>query len=371
MDVQSNSASSAVLAEPQQNTPLPLVLVDDTGNAIDIEIRQDGYVNATKLCQAMGKEWRHYFQPTKTKEFLAALSEAEKITVERPATIVAGQISTGLIQTGISRTQHTWVHPDVAINLAQWASAKYGVAVSRLVRRYQTGKVTTAESLAASRTLAAQISFVDGSADLEKHRIDAHAKLELEKYKYQADVDAKLAIETHNLTCDAGNTKYFRSLEHEKELLELKSQAEMRVLDRERVLCERYGYPFAHLTVANWWNEYVTLQEHCSISLNDALGHYRKTTGHETPTKKFQSELAAIGVRVTMVYKQGKTVSGFRDVRFKSLSDRDTLPATGSEGAISPTTGSLVINRGKIDTFSIHTRPHTRPSSSSRSLASM
>ncbi len=45
--------------------------------------------------------------------------------------------------------------------MAQWASPKFGVAVSKLVQRFQTGQVTTAESIAASHQLAEQIDFAE------------------------------------------------------------------------------------------------------------------------------------------------------------------------------------------------------------------
>ena len=43
-------------------------------------------------------------------------------------------------QGGITAEQGAWVHPDVAIHLAQWCSAKFAVQVSRWVReRFTTG----------------------------------------------------------------------------------------------------------------------------------------------------------------------------------------------------------------------------------------
>lgn len=155
------------LVNQNNSSTLPLVLTDETGNAINIEIRPDGYVNATKLCQAIGKEWKNYYKSSGTGCFLEELSKYEKIPVAfRPVPFGAGQISprtgTGaLVHIGISRTQNTWVHPDVAIHLAQWASPRFGVAVSRLVRRYQMGQVTTQESINASVDLAQTLSTVD------------------------------------------------------------------------------------------------------------------------------------------------------------------------------------------------------------------
>lgn len=212
--------------QTSSHTPLPLVLTDDTGNAIDIEIRHDGYVNATKLCQAMGKLWKHYNSNAKTKEFLTELSKVEKIPV---TDLLVGKPTTSfpsrcLVELGRNQHQNTWVHPDVAISLAQWASARFGVAVSRLVRRYQTGQVTTQESINASAELAQTVSFVDGEPDEEVPAIEAgwsqsrmdsihvtKAKNEVARsssigdYAKLANISNQLALNFH------GTTKQFKS----------------------------------------------------------------------------------------------------------------------------------------------------------------
>jgi hypothetical protein len=54
----------------------------------------------------------------------------------------------GLIVTlkgGRPEEQGTWVHPDVAIHLAQWCSPKFAVAVSRWVREWMSGKFAKAK----------------------------------------------------------------------------------------------------------------------------------------------------------------------------------------------------------------------------------
>jgi len=40
---------------------------------------------------------------------------------------------------GRAENQGTWVHPDIAINLAQWLSPKFAVQVSRWVREWMSG----------------------------------------------------------------------------------------------------------------------------------------------------------------------------------------------------------------------------------------
>jgi len=219
---------------------LPLVLTDSTGKVILIEIRQpDGYVNATKLCQEGGKLWQNYYQNAKTKEFLAALSEEERISIApgkpTPTNSTGNQRGNVpapekyLVESGKNRFQHTWVHPDVAIHLAQWASARFGVAVSRLVRRYQTGQVTTQESINASAQLAENAIIVEDDpveegvpaieADWPQSRIDSihvtKAKNEVVKsslpkpavgdYANLANISNQLALNFQ------GTTKQFKS----------------------------------------------------------------------------------------------------------------------------------------------------------------
>jgi hypothetical protein len=112
-------------------------LVAEHDGRVIAEMRtSDGYVDATKLCRLGGKLWANYFQNDKTTAFLEALNSdigpiTELVSTKRGG---AGQV--------------TWVHPQVAINLAMWVSPAFGVAVTRLVLRYASGQVTTAESQA-------------------------------------------------------------------------------------------------------------------------------------------------------------------------------------------------------------------------------
>ena len=57
------------------------------------------------------------------------------------------------IMTGPNQGRGTWVHPDLAVDIARWCSPKFAVAIAQLVRRYVQGQVTTEESQAAARTV--------------------------------------------------------------------------------------------------------------------------------------------------------------------------------------------------------------------------
>ena len=51
------------------------------------------------------------------------------------------------IKGGIKELQGTWVHPDVAINLAQWVSPKFAVFVSKWLREWLNGNLSNKDNL--------------------------------------------------------------------------------------------------------------------------------------------------------------------------------------------------------------------------------
>lgn len=76
----------------------------------------DGYLNATEMCDVYSKEFVDYLQVRFTKRFLAELSRETKIDKSE------------LIQDK-GEGYDIWVHPQVAINLAQWLSPKLAVLI--------------------------------------------------------------------------------------------------------------------------------------------------------------------------------------------------------------------------------------------------
>lgn len=83
----------------------------------------DGYVNATQLCQAGKRLFSTYFRRKRTKDFFNELSLQAQICT---STFVKFEQKT-------SRNKVTWVHPQVAINIAQWISPKFDLMVSRWI----------------------------------------------------------------------------------------------------------------------------------------------------------------------------------------------------------------------------------------------
>jgi hypothetical protein len=107
----------------------------EVGQGFTIEHREeDGYINVTNLCKAGGKQFRDWNRLVKTKAFLQALSTDVLIS-----TSVLIHINKG---GNDKNNQGTWVHPQIAINIAQWISPKFDVKVSGWVYEIMmTGKV--------------------------------------------------------------------------------------------------------------------------------------------------------------------------------------------------------------------------------------
>ena len=93
------------------------------GSSITIPMREDGYINATMLCKAGGKEFKHWFE-NKTTKLLINTSESEVgIPTSQLIDIKKGNSS--------KFEQGSWIHPDLGIHLAQWISPSFALQVSR------------------------------------------------------------------------------------------------------------------------------------------------------------------------------------------------------------------------------------------------
>ncbi len=92
-----------------------------------IRQRSDGYLNATDMCKANGKLYGHWYQLNSTSEYLKELSDVIKIPIDKLIEIRRG---------GKCTEQGTWVHRRVAINMAQWISPKFSVAVSSWIEEW-------------------------------------------------------------------------------------------------------------------------------------------------------------------------------------------------------------------------------------------
>jgi len=112
--------------EPEQEKE-EIILSSLTINSITITSRcLDHYINATELCQAGGKLFGQWFRLDSTKELIRTLSSDVGIHTSLLVETKRGQSS--------NFKQGSWIHPDLAIQLAQWISPSFALQVSRWVR---------------------------------------------------------------------------------------------------------------------------------------------------------------------------------------------------------------------------------------------
>lgn len=113
---------------PKQQLELNLIHHQANGSVID-QRAADGYINATAMCKAAGKQWGHYWEKESAQAFIDELSA----DIGQPISILVQSVKGGVIQ-------GTWIHPQVAIHLAQWLSPKFAVQVSKWVYDWLSGK---------------------------------------------------------------------------------------------------------------------------------------------------------------------------------------------------------------------------------------
>lgn len=127
------------LKQPQGGQPAMQYLLEliphHVGSDIVPQRARDGYFNATAMCRAASKNWADYRRLGSTDAFLGELSSDMGIPISEIVQSFRG---------GEPQLQGTWVHPDVAVHLAQWLSPKFAVQVSRWVREwFSIGKNTS------------------------------------------------------------------------------------------------------------------------------------------------------------------------------------------------------------------------------------
>ena len=112
------------MSTSENNQPRLDLIPHDYRGEIIAQRAKDGYINATAMCKAAGKAFADYFRTKTTHDFLTELSTSMGIPMDQ-------LIST--ISTGPNELRGTWVHPQVSIHLAQWASPRFAVMVSQWV----------------------------------------------------------------------------------------------------------------------------------------------------------------------------------------------------------------------------------------------
>jgi KilA-N domain len=86
-----------------------------------------GYVNATQMCQSCDKLFADYARLKNSKAYWEALSADMGIPISGLVISIKGGND--------KQAQSTWVHPEIAIDLAQWVSVEFRIWANRELKR--------------------------------------------------------------------------------------------------------------------------------------------------------------------------------------------------------------------------------------------
>jgi len=119
-------------------------------NGVKIEQRStDGFINGTAMSVAYGKKIDSWLRTKETLELFVALasdmeinySDLSNLDIPTLSGSKYSKIFAGLIISKGGSPENgggTWLHPDLAVQLAQWCSPVFAIQVSRWVREWMT-----------------------------------------------------------------------------------------------------------------------------------------------------------------------------------------------------------------------------------------
>jgi len=164
-----------IMADPPAAVPVPAsqspaaafsrAIFGDEGKMIT-EMREDGYINATKMCKSAGKEFNDFKSLQSTKTLVARL-QSKYPWIPGVFIITRG------------RNGGAWVCARISLDLARWCSPTFADAVADVVLRYSRGEITTEESQQVAATLVATVCPTRPA--LSGHSADAHPNIRVKR----------------------------------------------------------------------------------------------------------------------------------------------------------------------------------------------
>ncbi len=168
-------------------------------NGVVIESRSsDKFINATQMCKAGRKKFNHWLSLESTKELISVLESNLK---SEPGIPGSQNIKLIDVKRGNSSkfSQGSWIHPDLAVQLAQWISPSFAIQVSRWIRElFVTGIVSidSNKSDEELKELQQKVMFLEEKnkqIEAENNRLHNTQK-ELLSYKKRVSKDETIYI---------------------------------------------------------------------------------------------------------------------------------------------------------------------------------
>lgn len=160
-------------------------------NGISVEQRlTDGFINGTSMALAHQKKINDWFRNIDTLELFQALADdlnlqsnygnSRNLDVARLSASKYAEIFPGLVFAKAGSPEAgggTWLHPDLAIQLAQWCSKPFALQVSRWVREW----ITSAHSPSRLEVDKDRIAIRDEVKDVRRIALTNQVKSFLQK----------------------------------------------------------------------------------------------------------------------------------------------------------------------------------------------
>lgn len=167
-------------------------------NGIAVDQRfTDGFINATAMCVAHGKEINDWLRLDGTFQLFCALADSLSIEtymafsrdsgVARISATKYGEIFVGLIIVKRGSPENgggIWLHPDLAIQLAQWCSPAFALQVSQWVCEWMT---TGQNPIRPQQADIDRVVYRDALKDDARLRMTNQVKTYLERMKRYDD----------------------------------------------------------------------------------------------------------------------------------------------------------------------------------------
>ncbi|UWX11320.1 CRPV-211 [Crowpox virus] len=109
-----------------------------------IMMKENNYINATKLCKLEDKKFKNWLRLEGTKELISKMDEVNSVWgIKSPGS----DLSRVILEVGTeSKGKHqyevagSYVHPDLIPHIASWISPLFAIKVSKIINCYVSGK---------------------------------------------------------------------------------------------------------------------------------------------------------------------------------------------------------------------------------------
>jgi len=148
----------------------------------------DNWVNATKWCEHFGKEWYEFSRAKETKAFLEILKEKPEF----------GNGYNTVSKKRNGKRWETWVHPLVAIKLAEWLSPEFDLYVKETFKRFLDNDPELITEMIGRTKDKKALKKIKASVKAQEKYLDSYHQLH-DTIKPHGGVSAThITVNTHN-----------------------------------------------------------------------------------------------------------------------------------------------------------------------------